>query len=84
VGVEDIEKELAAMTLKEAIIREIEGLPEPRQAAVLAFIRFPRAGRADEQTFEQRFVDAPSRARAIAQEQGISDQDISASCTKGC
>jgi len=66
------------MTLKEAIAREIENLPEMRQADVLAFVRFLKIGLADEHTLEQKFVSALGRACAIAQEQRISEHDIDA------
>ena len=64
------------MSLKETLIQEIETLPEKRQADVLAFVRFLKIGLADEQTVERRFTDALARARAIAQERSITEQDI--------
>lgn len=64
------------MTIKEAVVSEIESLPEPRQADVLAFIRFLKIGLTDQQTIEQRFDDALARARLIAAERGITEQDI--------
>jgi len=64
------------MSLKETLIQEIEALPEKRQADVLAFVRFLKIGLADEQTVERRFTDALARARAIAQERSITEQDI--------
>ena len=67
---------MAIMSLKEAIVQEIETLPEKRQADVLAFVRFLKIGLADEQTVERRFTDALARAQAIAQERGITEQDI--------
>lgn len=67
---------MANMTIREAIIREIEALPEARQADVLAFIRFLKIGLADEQTVERRFTDAVTYARAVALKQGITEQDI--------
>jgi hypothetical protein len=67
---------MAMMSLKETLIQEIETLPEPRQLDVLAFVRFLKIGLADEQTVERRLVDALARAQAIAQERGITDQDI--------
>jgi hypothetical protein len=67
---------MAITSIKETILQEIEALPEPRQADVLAFVRFLKIGLADEQTVERRFTDALVRARAIAKERGITDQDI--------
>jgi len=67
---------MAVVTLKERIIREIETLPEPKQADVLAFIRFLKIGLADIDALEQRFTDALARARATALERGITEQDI--------
>jgi hypothetical protein len=64
------------MTIKEAVVSEIESLPESRQADVLAFIRFLKIGLTDQQTIERRFDDALARARLIAEERGITEQDI--------
>ena len=69
---------MAILNLKETIAQEIETLPETRQADVLAFIRFLKIGLADEQTVERRFADALSRAQAIAQKRGITEEDIEA------
>ncbi len=67
---------MAMPNLKETIVQEIETLPEPRQADVLAFVRFLKIGLADEQTVERRFTDALARAQAIAHERGVTEQDI--------
>jgi len=66
------------MTLKEALIREIETLPADRQEDVLAFVRFLKIGLAETQPSDQQFADALARARAIASERGITEQDIDA------
>lgn len=68
---------MAETAIREAILREIENLPEAKQADVLVFIRFLKIGLVDEQTVEQRFSDALARGRAIAQERGIIERDIS-------
>jgi hypothetical protein len=68
---------MAVTTVREAILREIETLPEAKQTDVLAFIRFLRIGLVDEQTVEQRFTDALVRGRTIAQERGITERDVS-------
>ena len=67
---------MAMPNLKDTILEEIEALPEWRQAEVLAFVRFLKIGLADEKTIEQRFGDALARVRAIAQERGITEQDV--------
>ncbi len=64
------------MTLKEILLREIETLPEDRQESVLVFVRFLKVGLAEAQPTAQRFNDALARARAIASERGITEQDI--------
>ena len=61
---------------KETLIQEIEALPESRLADVLAFIRFVKIGLADEGTVEGRFTEAMARAREIALQRGITEQDI--------
>ena len=63
---------------KEVLLREIETLPETRQADVLAFVRFLKIGLADPQTIERQFTDALAQARAIAVERGITETDIEA------
>jgi hypothetical protein len=68
---------MTATTVREAILREIENLPEAKQADVLVFIRFLRVGLVDEQTVERRFTDALTRGRAIARDRGITERDIS-------
>jgi hypothetical protein len=67
---------MTVTTVREAILREIENLPEAKQADVLAFIRFLRIGLVDEQTVEQRFTDALVRGRAIARERSITERDV--------
>lgn len=67
---------MTILNLKETILQEIETLPERRQAEVLAFVRFLKIGLADEQTVERRFTDALARAQTIAEERGITEQDI--------
>ncbi len=57
---------------------EVESLPESKQADVLAFIRFVKIGLADPQTIERRFGEALRRARAIAVERKVTEQDIEA------
>ena len=66
------------MTIKEALISEIETLPEPRQADVLAYVRFIKIGLADPATLERQFADALDRARLIAVQRQITDADIEA------
>jgi len=61
---------------KETLIQGIEALPESRLADVLAFIRFVKIGLADEGTVERRFTGAMARAREIALQRGITEQDI--------
>ena len=67
---------MAAPPFKELLLREVEALPEQQQADVLAFVRFLKIGLADQQTLERQFTEALARARAIASERGITEQDI--------
>ena len=64
------------MTLKEALLTEIETLPEARQADVLAYVRFIKIGLADPATLERQFAEALNRARLIAAQRQITDADI--------
>jgi len=65
-------------SLKDAIAREIDDLPEEEQADVLAFVRFLKLGAGDLRSVEARFAAAIERARDIAAERGITLDDISA------
>ena len=62
--------------LHEAILREIENLPEAKQADVLVFIRFLKSALADDETLQRRFTSALTRGLAIAEERGITERDI--------
>jgi hypothetical protein len=64
------------MTVKEALLREIDSLPEQKQADVLAYVRFVKIGLADRRVLEERFDSALVSARASARERGITDKDI--------
>lgn len=66
------------MDIKQAVLSELETLPEARQSDVLAFIRFLKMGLTDLEELEQRFDNALMKARTIAQERGITDADIAA------
>ncbi|MBI5348569.1 MAG: hypothetical protein HZB77_04515 [Chloroflexi bacterium] len=66
------------MTFKEAIFIEVDTLPEAKQADVLAFSRFVKIGLAGPEMLDKRFGDALVRARAIAAERQITEQDIEA------
>jgi hypothetical protein len=63
-------------SLTDAILKELAGLPEERQADVLAFVRFLKIGLADVETTAQQFDDAVKQARKIAESQNITLEDI--------
>ncbi len=67
---------MLTLSLKDTLLREIETLPEPRQADVLAFVRFLKLGLADRATVERNFAQALAQARAIAAERNITEADI--------
>lgn len=62
--------------MKDVLIREIELLPEEKQEQVLAFVRFLRIGLADVDRSRRDFWTAVDKARRIARERGITEQDI--------
>ena len=64
------------MTVKEALLREIETLPEQNQAEVLAYVRFVKIGLADIRVVNERFDSALTLARARAKERGITEKEI--------
>jgi hypothetical protein len=64
------------MTVKDALLREIETLPEQNQAEVLAYVRFVKIGLADIRVVNERFDSALTLARARAKERGITEKEI--------
>ena len=62
---------MSNMTLQESLLREIQNLPEDRQADVLAFVRFLKIGLADDQNLDLQFTDALDRAGAISDEHDL-------------
>jgi hypothetical protein len=64
------------MTVKDAIIKEIDMLPGPQQTRVLTFVRFLKVGLADTDETTDKFNQAIKRTRKIARERGITDADI--------
>jgi hypothetical protein len=63
-------------SLTDVILRELAGLPEDRQADVLAFVRFLKIGLADAETTDLRFDIALEQARKIADSKNITNDDI--------
>jgi hypothetical protein len=66
------------LSVKDALIREIETLPEQKQADVLTYVRFLKLGLADRDTLEGNFSQALAQARALAVERQITQADIDA------
>ncbi len=69
---------MTEQSLTDMILRELAGLPEDRQADVLAFVRFLKIGLADIGTTPQQFDSALEKARKIAESQNITTEDIEA------
>ena len=66
------------MTVKEALLKEIETLPESRQADVLTYVRFLKIGLAEPQQIETRFAEALAELRQQAAQRGLSEAEIEA------
>ena len=62
--------------MKNRLMQEIETLPEKFQADVFAFVRFLKIGLADEETIGRQFSVALEKARALASERRITEEDI--------
>ncbi len=60
---------------REALLQELEDLPEEEIVKVLDFIRFLKAQK-DEDEMAKRFAKALEGARAIARSRGITDEDV--------
>jgi hypothetical protein len=66
---------MAQTFVRETVLQELEGLAEDRIAEVLDFIRFLKS-RQEAERARQRFAVAVEEARAIAREQGVTDEDV--------
>jgi hypothetical protein len=66
---------MAQTFVRETVLQELEGLAEDRIPEVLDFIRFLKS-RQEAERARQRFAVAVEEARAIAREQGITDEDV--------
>ncbi len=65
---------MAQVAIKEALLRELDGLPEDKTVAVLDFVRFLKSR--EEEDLERRFTLALEEARKIATQRGITETDI--------
>ncbi len=66
---------MAQVIPRETILQELEGLAADRIPEVLDFIRFLKSQQEAERA-RQRFATAVERARAIAKERGITDENV--------
>jgi len=66
---------VAQITVRETVLQELEGLAEELIPEVVNFIRFLKF-RQEEERARQRFVIAIEKARAVARERGITDEDV--------
>lgn len=69
------------MTVKDLLLKEIESLPESRQADVLAYVRFLKIGLAEPQEVAIHFAAALADLRKQAAARGITESDIEAEIT---
>jgi hypothetical protein len=64
------------MTVREALISEIESMPEQKQRDVLSYVRFIKLGLADMSDVEGRFDAAVVRMRKRAKIRSISAAEV--------
>jgi hypothetical protein len=64
------------MSVKEAVLQELDTLPASKMSEVLEFIRFLKVKLVSEAEIEGQFSQAVAKARSIADELGITDRDI--------
>jgi hypothetical protein len=64
------------MAIDPILLQEIESLPQNRQVDVLAFVRFLKYSLLGEATLGRHFLTALDQAQAVAEEQGITEEDI--------
>lgn len=62
--------------LRQSVIREVQTLPEDQLPGVLDYLRFLRIKSLSGQELEDRFTAALNAARAIARQEGITEEDI--------
>jgi hypothetical protein len=65
-------------TFEQTLLREVATLPESRQADVLAFVRFLKISLPNEEKVRDDFKDALKDARATAEKNNITQEDIEA------
>jgi hypothetical protein len=64
------------MTIKEALYREIDTLPDSRKGEVLSFVRFLKIGLADVDQLDRNFEAALDSAEKTARERKITEKDV--------
>lgn len=64
------------MTASELLMQELRALPPDKVQEVLDFVRFLKLQSRTDAQVSSAFHDAVARARRIAEENGITEQDI--------
>ena len=67
---------MTATDVRQTVFREIQSLADDQLPSVLEYIRFLRIRLLSDQELERRFEAALATARAIAQQEGITQEDI--------
>jgi len=74
---------MSTMPVREAILRELDELPEARQAEVLAFLRYLRIGMADRTDVDRGFAEVLAVIRRTASERGLTERDVESEVEAG-
>jgi hypothetical protein len=66
------------MSVREALLKEIDSLPENKQADVLAYVRFLKLGLGEPEQVRKRFQEALVEIRKEAAGRHLSEAEIEA------
>ena len=67
--------------IRETVARELDKLPDEALTQILDYIRFLKLKSLPDQELDARFLPALETARRIAQQEGITERDISKEVT---
>jgi len=64
------------VNIRQNVIRELQSLPDDQLLSVLEYVRFLKIKILSDQEIERHFISAIKTARAISQQEGITEKEI--------
>lgn len=64
------------VNIRQNVIRELQSLPDDQLLSVLEYVRFLKIKRLSDQEIERNFISALKTARAISQQESITEKGI--------